>query len=138
MNHFTYEEMFVGQTVEFKREITDGMMESFCEISGDINPLHKDEDFAKEKGYPGRVVYGMLTSAMYSCLGGVYIPGENCLLQSVHADFLNPVYIGDTLTCTGKIIEKNDSVRQIVIKAVIRNQDGKKVSRAKIEAGVMQ
>ena len=70
MNHFTYEEMFVGQTVEFKREITDGMMESFCEISGDINPLHKDEDFAKEKGYPGRVVYGMLTSAMYSCLGG--------------------------------------------------------------------
>ena len=66
------------------------------------------------------------------------MPGENCLLQSVHADFLNPVYIGDTSTCTGKIIEKNDSVRQIVIKAVIRNQDGKKVSRAKIEAGVMQ
>ena len=79
----------------------------------------------------------MLTSSMYSCLGGVYIPGENCLLQSVHADFLAPVFIGDTLTCTGKIVEKNDSVRQIVIKAIIRNQDGKKVSRAKIEAGVL-
>ena len=137
MNRFTYEELTVGQTAEFSREITTEMMDKFCEISGDVNPLHKEESFAKDKGYPGRVVYGMLTSSMYSCLGGVYIPGENCLLQSVHADFLTPVFIGDTLTCTGKIVEKNDSVRQVVIKAVIRNQDGKKVSRAKIEAGVL-
>ncbi len=137
MKRFTYEDLSVGQTAEFSREITAAMMDSFREISRDVNPLHNDEDFAKGKGYPGRVVYGMLTSSMYSCLGGVYIPGENCLLQSVHADFLAPVFIGDTLTCTGKISEKNDSVRQVVIKAVIRNQDGKKVSRAKIEAGVL-
>ena len=137
MNRFIYEDLFVGQAAEFSRKITIDMMDSFCKISGDVNPLHKEEDFAKGKGYPGRVVYGMLTSSMYSCLGGVYIPGENCLLQSVHADFLAPVFIGDTLTCTGKIVEKNDSVRQVVIKAIIRNQDGKKVSRAKIEAGVL-
>lgn len=137
MNCYTYEDLSIGQTAEFSRNITIEMMDKFCEISGDVNPLHKEEAFAKDKGYPGRVVYGMLTSSMYSCLGGVYIPGENCLLQSVHADFLAPVFIGDTLTCTGKIVEKNDSVRQVVIKAVIRNQDGKKVSRAKIEAGVL-
>ena len=137
MNCYTYEDLSIGQTAEFSRNITIEMMDKFCEISGDVNPLHKEEAFAKDKGYPGRVVYGMLTSSMYSCLGRVYIPGENCLLQSVHADFLAPVFIGDTLTCTGKIVEKNDSVRQVVIKAVIRNQDGKKVSRAKIEAGVL-
>jgi acyl dehydratase len=137
MNKFTYEELYVGQTAQFMREITAEMMTSFCEISGDVNPLHTKEDFAKRKGYSGRVVYGMLTSSLYSCLGGVYIPGENCLLQSVYADFLSPVFIGDTLTVTGKITEKNDSVRQVIIKAVIRNQAGKKVSRAKIEAGVL-
>ena len=137
MNRYNYEELAVGQTAEFSRKISVEMMDAFCEISGDVNPLHNDENFAKGKGYPGRVGYGMLTSSMYSCLAGVYIPGENCLLQSVHADFLAPVFIGDTLTCTGKIVEKNDSVRQLVIKAVIRNQDGKKVSRAKIEAGVL-
>ena len=137
MNRFTYEELAVGQTAEFSREITTEMMDKFCEISGDVNPLHKEDAFAKDKGYPSRVVYGMLTSSMYSCLAGVHIPGENCLLQSVHADFLAPVFIGDTLTCMGKIVEKNDSVRQVVIKAVIRNQDGKKVSRAKLEAGVL-
>lgn len=137
MNRFTYEDLSVGQTAEFSREVTADMMDSFCNISGDVNPLHRNTAFAKGKGYPGRVVYGMLTSSLYSCLGGVYIPGENCLLQSVHVDFLAPVFIGDTLTCMGKIVEKNDSVRQVVINAVIRNQDGKKVSRAKIEAGVL-
>ena len=136
MNHFTYKDLFIGQSVEFSHNITTEMMDSFRKISGDINPLHNDDDFAKAKGYPERVVYGMLTSSIYSCLGGVYIPGENCLLQSVHADFLAPVFIGDVLTCTGKIVEKNDSVQQVVIKAVIRNQNGQKVSRAKIEAGV--
>ena len=137
MNDFKFEELFVGQAVEFSKDVTADMLEKFQNISGDNNPLHTDEDFAKSKGFKGRVVYGMLTASLYSCLAGVYLPGKNCLLQSVHADFLNPVFIGDTLTVTGKIIEKHDSVRQIVIKATIRNQDGKKVSRATMEAGVM-
>ena len=118
--------------------ITADMLEKFKDISGDNNPLHTDENFAKEKGFKSRVVYGMLTASLYSCLAGEYLPGKNCLLQSVHADFLNPVFIGDTLTVTGKITEKHDSVRQIIIKAVIRNQDGKKISKAKIEAGVLE
>ena len=137
MNRFAYEELTVGQTAEFSREVTADMMEKFREVSGDANPLHVDESFAKGKGFPGRVVYGMLTSSLYSCLGGMYLPGERCLLQSVHADFLLPVFIGDILTVTGTVIEKHDSVRQVVIKAVIRNQGGKKVSKARIEAGML-
>lgn len=137
MNCFTYDELEIGQAAEFSRTITIEMMKQFREISGDENPLHVEEKFAKEKGFPDRVVYGMLTSSLYSCLAGVYIPGERCLLQSVHSDFLWPVFVGDTLTVTGKIIEKNDSVRQIVVKATIFNQHGKKVSKAKIEAGVL-
>lgn len=113
------------------------MMKKFREVSGDNNPLHNDDDFAKSKNFPQRVVYGMLTASLYSCFAGEHIPGENCLLQSVHADFLKPVYVGDTLTVSGKIVEKHDSVKQIVMKVIIRNQDGKKVSRAKIEAGVV-
>ena len=138
MNHFKYEELQIGQAVEFSRIITDNMMEGFRQISGDENPLHVSDDFACQKGFPRRVVYGMLTSSLYSCLGGVYTPGENCLLQSVHADFISPVFIGDTLTVHGMIKEKYDSVKQIVIKAEIRNQDGKKVSKAIIKAGVMK
>lgn len=135
MNKFNWDELFVGQTAEFTRTITEDMMKKFREVSGDNNPLHNDDDFAKSKNFPQRVVYGMLTASLYSCFAGEHIPGENCLLQSVHADFLKPVYVGDTLTVSGKIVEKHDSVKQIVMKVIIKNQDGKKVSRAKIEAG---
>ncbi len=137
MNGYSYEELVVGQEESFCRTITAEMMDAFLRLSGDENPLHADETFAKSKGFPNRVVYGMLTASLYSCLAGVHLPGKYCFLQGVHADFLNPVFIGDTLTVSGKIAEKNDSVRQIVIRAMIRNQDGKKVSRAKIEAGVL-
>ena len=112
-------------------------MNEFLNLSGDTNPLHNDEHFAQSKGYPSQVVYGMLTASLYSCLAGVYLPGRNCLLHSVHADFLRPVFVGDVLTVSGKIAEKNDIFRQLIIKAVIQNQDGVKVSRARIEAGVL-
>jgi len=114
------------------------MMKKFQDISGDYNPLHVDEAFAIEKGFKSRIVYGMLSAALYSCLTGMYIPGRNCLLHSVHSDFMSPVFVDDELRVRGVITEKNDSVRQIIIKAEIFNQENKKVSRAKIEAGVLE
>ena len=137
MNRFTYDELFVGQNAVFIRDITAEMMEQFRAVSGDNNPLHVNQDFARKYGFSDRVVYGMLTASLYSCLAGEYIPGEHCLLQSVHSDFLHPVFVVDSLRVEGKIVAKNDSVRQLVVKAVIRNQRGKKVSKARIEAGVL-
>ena len=132
-----YADFQIGQSATFTSRITEDMMKKFQDISGDNNPLHIDEAFALEKGFKARVVYGMLAAALYSCLTGVYIPGRNCLLHSVHTDFINPVFVGDELTVKGVVVEKHDSVHQLVIKAEIRNQDGQKVSRAKIEAGVL-
>ncbi len=137
MNDFSYDDLAVGQMATFSRTVTGEMMEAFRRLSGDENPLHNDVEFAVERGFSGRVVYGMLTASLYSALAGVYLPGKRCLLQSVYTDFLHPVFIGETLTITGKIVEKHDSVRQVIIKATIRNTEGKRVSRAKIEAGVI-
>lgn len=137
MNDFSYDDLAVGQTATFSRTVTGEMMEAFRRLSGDENPLHNDAEFAAERGFSGRVVYGMLTASLYSALAGVYLPGKRCLLQSVYTDFLHPVFVGETLTITGKIVEKHDSVQQVIIKATIRNTEGKRVSRAKIEAGVI-
>lgn len=137
MNTFSYEEISAGMKAEFRQEVTLEMMEAFRRLSGDENPLHTNEEFARAHGFTDCVVYGMLTASLYSRLAGMYLPGERCLLQSVHTDFLHPVYIGDILNVMGGVTEKNDSVHQIVIKAVIRNQAGKKVSKARIEAGVL-
>lgn len=57
MNEYTFEELSVGQKESFTAEITEEMMDKFRDISGDLNPLHTDANFAKGKGFPGRVTY---------------------------------------------------------------------------------
>ncbi|SET26500.1 3-hydroxybutyryl-CoA dehydratase [Pseudobutyrivibrio sp. C4] len=129
MNNYTFDELNVGMTESFKVSITEAMLDAFKGITGDVNPLHNDEEFAKEKGHPGRVAYGMLTASFLSTLAGVYIPGERSLIQQVETKFAKPVYIGDELTVTGEITELVESVQRLELKVTITNQDGKKVLR---------
>ena len=136
MNHFTLEEIQPGLTQEFCVTVTSEMMDQFYAISGDNSPIHMDADYAAQRGYPGRVVYGMLGASFFSTLAGVYLPCEHCLLHSVECKFAKPVFIGDTLTISGKVTEVNETFREITIKAVITNQNGVKVTRGVIKAGV--
>ena len=129
MNNYKFDELTVGMTESFKVSITEEMLDAFKGITGDVNPLHNDEEFAKAKGHPGRVAYGMLTASFLSTLAGVYIPGERSLIQQVETKFAKPVYIGDELTVTGEITELVESVQRLELKVIITNQDGKKVLR---------
>ncbi|MBR1729931.1 MAG: MaoC family dehydratase N-terminal domain-containing protein [Selenomonadaceae bacterium] len=114
------------------------MMQNFCELSGDINPMHIDVDFARDNGCKDKLVYGMLSASFYSKLVGVYLPGKYCLLQNIHVKFHKPVYVGDRLTISGKVSDIIESVKRLEIKATIRNQDGVKVSSAIIKVGCLK
>lgn len=138
MNHYRLADLTPGVTESFTVTITEEMMAQFYAITGDNSPIHMDADYAAGRGYPGRVVYGMLGASFLSTLAGVYLPGEHCLLHAVDLKFAKPIFIGDTLTVTGVVDEVNDTFREITIKASIVNQDGKKVTRAVIRAGVAQ
>ena len=137
MNKYCFDELYIGQKEGFEVNVTDKMQEMFKEISGDVNPLHCDNDFAKQRGFKDRVIYGMLSSSFYSRLAGVYLPGENCLFQEADIQFNKPVYVGDKLSITGEIIEKQDLYKRIVVKAKITVND-KTVSRAKLILGVLK
>ena len=136
MNHYTLEQLQPGMTEEFTVTATEEMMARFCSITGDVSPIHMDADYAAGRGYPGRVVYGMLGASFFSTLAGVYLPGEHCLLHSVEAKFAKPVFIGDTLTVRGEVSEVNPVFGEITIRASLINQEGKKVTRGLIKAGV--
>ena len=138
MNHYRLADLTPGVTESFTVTITEEMMAQFYAITGDNSPIHMDADYAAGRGYPGRVVYGMLGASFLSTLAGVYLPGEHCLLHGVDLKFAKTIFIGDTLTVTGVVDEVNDTFREITIKASIVNQDGKKVTRAVIRAGVAQ
>ncbi len=137
MNSYTYEQLSVGMEEHFEHTVTSEMMDRFLQVCGDCNPLHCDEEYAKSFGFPGRVVYGMLSASLYSTLVGVYLPGEHCLLYSVDTKFRKPVFIGDTLQVSGTVAEKNDSVEMVTIDAVIMNQNREKVSKAVLKVGFL-
>ena len=136
MNTYTYEELTVGMKESFTVTVTEAMQDMFRTLSGDENPLHSSAEYARSKGYGDRVVYGMLTSSFLSTLAGMYLPGERSLIHSVETKYQKPVFIGDTLTIEGEIEEKNDTYELIRIKALIRNQKGEKVVKARMQVGV--
>ena len=136
MNSYTLAELRPGMTESFTVTVTEEKMELFRQLSGDESPIHIDAEYAQQRGYPGRVCYGMLGASLFCSLAGVYLPGEHCLLHSVESKFAKPVFVGDTLTVTGVVDEVNETFSEITIKASITNQNGKKVTRGIIKAGV--
>lgn len=136
MNSYTLAQLSPGLAESFTVTVTEQMMQGFYEITGDCSPIHMDETYAAGRGYAGRVVYGMLGASFFSTLAGVYLPGEHCLLHSVEAKFAKPVMIGDVLTVSGKVAEVNETFGEVTIKAAITNQNGQKVTRGLIKAGV--
>ena len=128
---------------QFSVTITEQMMQQFREMTGDVNPLHCDETFAKEKGFDGKVAYGMLTASFLSTMAGVYLPGENSLIQSVEVKFVKPVFPGEEITFTGKVSEVNDTFRFLVLKVTgtvtgekENERYGTKVLKAVMQIGV--
>lgn len=138
MNHYTYDEIFLGQKESFAIKITDEMLKQFMSITGDNNYLHIDKNFAISLGYKSNIAYGMLTASFLSTLAGVYLPGENSLIQEVKIIFAKPVFVGDELTITGTVMEKNDIFRYMKIKVEIRNQDKIKVLRGNMQIGFLK
>lgn len=138
MNHYSFAEMEIGMEASFRTEITKEKMDAFRSITQDENPLHTDEAFAREKGFPSCVAYGMLTASFLSTLAGVYLPGENSLIHSVETKFVKPVFPGDVLSVQGKIKEKNELFSVITLQITITNQKGEKVLRGSMRIGVLE
>ena len=138
MNSYKFSDISIGLSESFTVTITEAMMDKFIDITGDISPIHVSAQYAKDHGFKDRVCHGMLFGSMFSTLAGVYLPGEHCLLHSVETKFSLPVFPGDTLCVQGKVSEINDTFKTLIIKGTITNQDGKKVCKAVIQAGVRE
>ena len=79
----------------------------------------------------------MLTASYLSTLAGVYLPGEKSLIQSVEINFTKSVFVGDRLTITGEVVEKNELFQMIKMKVTITNSKNEKVVRGKMQVGVL-
>ena len=137
MKDYTLEQIEVGMEESFSVRITEKMMTQFMEITGDQNPLHCDDSYALEKGFAGKVCYGLLTASFLSTLAGMYLPGKRSLIQEVNVKFARPVLPGELLNIMGKVEEKQDRFQRILVKVTIRNQKQEKVLRGKMYIGLI-
>lgn len=142
MNEYAISDISIGTKASFTKCITKEMEDAFRLLSGDNNPLHKDDEFARENSlgiFDSHVTFGMLTASLYSTIAGMYLPGKYSLIHSFEElSFLKPVFIGDVLTVGGEVVDKDESLKLIRLKVSIKNQNNKTVSRAKMKVLVMK
>lgn len=142
MKKYTFSEIYVGLRETFEQQISIEMENAFREMSGDNNPLHRDDVYAREISagkYPVHVSFGMLTASLYSTLAGMYLPGAYSLIHSLeNVSFLNPVFVGDVLFVEGEVTDKDESLQLIRVNACIHNQEKRKVSKAKMKIIVLK
>lgn len=122
-----YGEINIGDTASVTKEITDAMVRSFAEISGDNNPIHLDNEAAKASIFGERVAHGILVTGLISNVLGCQLPGHGSIYVSQQVTFLRPVKIGDTITATVQVIEKDEKRGTVKCKTTCTNQDGKAV-----------
>lgn len=142
MNEYTIAQIDVGMKCSFEKEITKDMEETFRNISGDENPLHRDDDFAVSVcngKFHSHIIFGMLTASLYSTIAGVYLPGKYSLIHSFEEiSFMKPVYCEDRLKVQAEVIAKDEALKMIRLKVIIKNQNNETVSKAKMKVLVMK
>lgn len=87
----------VGEKAEMTKEITENDITSMAEITGDFNPIHIDEDFAKKTRFKGCIAHGVLSNGLISAVLGMHLPGPGGIYLGQTLKYLNPVKAGDTL-----------------------------------------
>ena len=122
-NNYSYQDIKVGQVVEFEQTITEDLVDKFAEITGDYNPLHTDQKYASTTQFKERVVHGMLIASFISTLVGMYCPGKRSLYLTQTINFRSPLKINKKVKIKGEVKQKFDSLKMILIKTTIFNEN---------------
>lgn len=123
----TFDELAVGDTGRFAKTVTEADIYLFAGITGDLNPAHIDEAYAQGTFFKTRIAHGMLSAGFISAVIGTQLPGPGTVYMRQTLDFLAPVRIGDTVTATVEVIEKQTDKKRIRLRTSCYNQEGTKV-----------
>ncbi len=124
-NHL-YENLNIGDSAYITKTLTKEDIKLFAIVSGDMNPAHLDEDFAKDEFFQKIIAHGMWGGSLISSVIGSKLPGPGTIYLHQSFDFTAPVVLGDTVTITVEVKEKLPK-RRILLDCHCENQDGKTV-----------
>jgi len=132
-SEYSFDEIELGMQKSFKVDISKNMLDVFGRDTGDYNPLHMSEEYASSTSFKKRVCSGMFLSSFFSRLVGMYLPGKHALHISQSLTFVNPCFIGETITVEGKVIDKSPATKIIKLETTITNESGKRIIDGKAQ-----
>jgi 3-hydroxybutyryl-CoA dehydratase len=118
--------------------VSEKIYRGFIEAFNDNNPLHTNEEFARERGFKGRVMHGNILNGFLSYFIGEMLPVKEVIIHSQEIQFKNPVYLGDTLAFTAEVIGIYESVNAVEFKFEFRNAALKPAAKGKIQIGIFK
>lgn len=108
MQGLFFEDLSLGQSAEITRVVGAADIDAFASVSGDINPVHLDDAYARTTPFGGRIAHGMLSAAYISAVLGVKLPGPGAIYLSQSLRFRRPVKIGDAVTARVTVAALDD------------------------------
>lgn len=110
---YCIEDLEVGMSATYSREVGDQDIQDFAKISGDTNPVHLDDEYAASTRFKTRIAHGMLSAAFISTVVGTRLPGHGAIYMSQELKFTGPVRIGDTVVTTATVTDVNRTKRRV-------------------------
>jgi 3-hydroxybutyryl-CoA dehydratase len=123
-----YEQLEIGDEASFAKTITETDVYLFAGISGDFNPMHVNEAFAKQTPFGTRIAHGALPQSLIAPVLGMKLPGLGTILVEISCRFKAPTFFGDTITATARVSEKLEEKKRIRLALVWKNQHAKLVA----------
>ena len=127
-----------GESVSWRHTVAAEEVEAFVSLSGDDNPLHLDDVFARQNGFRGRVVHGMLLGAFLSRVLGTLLPGPGVLWLAQTMRFQRPVYVGEAITIDVRITHKSEDLRTLVLETTVHTGEGEVALTGEAKAMMLQ
>jgi 3-hydroxybutyryl-CoA dehydratase len=115
-------EFKVGDLAEYSKTITEADITLFVAVSGDSNPVHVNEEYARTTRFGKRIAHGLLTAGLISAVLGTKLPGPGAIYLSQSLRFLAPVAIGDTVTASATLTEYDRDLGKMTLETACFNQ----------------
>jgi acyl dehydratase len=126
LENITYDELQEGDSATYVRTLTEDELVLFAAVSGDVNPVHLDSEFAAESVFRERIAHGMWSGSLISAALATVMPGPGTIYLEQSLAFKRPVKLDDTLTVNLKVQSK-DRKNRVIFSCDVRNQNDEQV-----------
>ena len=133
LTNYTFDEISIGQTASYTKQVEERDVQLFAAVSGDVNPVHLDAEFAATTPFKERIAHGMLTGAIISAAIALELPGPGTIYLGQSLRFRLPVKIGDSITIELEVTDKREDKGFVTLNCRAVNQEGKTVATGTAE-----